>query len=74
VYSLTRFTGFKPSLVGKLNTFIELGAIVVFLFFNVIGRLTVLLPACYVIVTASVVVSGLMYVVEGARIIKRHGS
>jgi cardiolipin synthase len=74
VYSLTKYTGFKPKMAGKVNTVIELGLIIFFLFFNVIDRLTGLLPLCYVIVAGSVLVSGIVYVAEGVRIVRNHGA
>jgi cardiolipin synthase (CMP-forming) len=72
VYLLTRFKDFKPTLLGKVNTFLELGLIVVYLGFNTTGEMLFLLPLCYGIVITSVVISGVEYVVEGARIIRNH--
>jgi cardiolipin synthase len=71
VYSLTRFREFKPTLLGKMNTFAELGLIVWFLIFHTTGRLIFLLPFLYAIVAASVVVSGTEYVIRGASILRR---
>lgn len=71
VYSLTRFREFKPTLLGKMNTFAELGLIVWFLVFHTTGRLIFLLPFLYAIVAASVVVSGTEYVILGASILRR---
>jgi cardiolipin synthase (CMP-forming) len=72
VYLLTRFKDFKPTLLGKINTFLELGLIVVFLGFHSAGILIFLLPLCYAIVLVSVVASGGQYVIEGARIVRSH--
>jgi cardiolipin synthase len=72
VYLLTRYRDFKPTLLGKVNTFLELGLIVVYLGFNTTGELLFLLPLCYAIVITSVVASGAEYVVEGIRIIGSH--
>lgn len=72
VYLLTGFKDFKPTLLGKVNTFLELGLIVVFLGFHSAGILVFLLPLCYAIVLVSVVASGGQYILEGARIIRDH--
>jgi phosphatidylglycerophosphate synthase len=71
VYQLTKFRDFKPTLLGKINTLVELGLIVWFLVFHTTGRLIFLLPSLYVIVLASLVLSGFEYVVEGIRILRR---
>jgi cardiolipin synthase (CMP-forming) len=65
VYLATGFKEFKPTLLGKVNTFLELGLIVVFLAFYTTGQLIFLLPLCYAIVITSVVLSGLEYVIQG---------
>jgi cardiolipin synthase (CMP-forming) len=72
VYGLTRFKDFKPTTSGKVNTFLELGLIVWFLWFNWMGRFTVILPLCYLIVLTSVLVSGGSYLLQGGRILKAH--
>jgi len=72
VYLLTRFRDFKPTLLGKINTLVELGLIGWFLVFHTSGRLIFLLPSLYVIVIASVVLSGGEYVIEGIRILRRN--
>jgi len=72
VYRLTKFKDFKPTLLGKINTFVELGLIVWFLVFHTTGRLTFLLPYLYGVVILSVVVSGAEYVMQGGRILRRH--
>ena len=72
VYRLTKFKDFKPTTAGKVNTFLELGLIVWFLWFNWMGRFTAILPLCYLIVFGSVMVSGASYLVQGAQIIRGH--
>jgi cardiolipin synthase len=72
IYLVTRFTQFKPSMMGKVNTTIEMCFIVVFLSLHTFGVAISLLPLCYVIVFASVVLSGGGYVVEGIRILRNH--
>lgn len=74
VYSITRFKGFKPTMLGKINTFLELGMIVVFLGFHTGGFFIFLLPLCYAIVLTSVIVSGAQYVAEGIKILRAHHS
>jgi len=71
VYFLTRFRDFKPTLLGKINTLVEMGLIVWFLVFHTTGRLIFLLPSLYMIVVASLFLSGGEYIVEGIRILKR---
>jgi cardiolipin synthase (CMP-forming) len=70
IYAATRFTGFRPSLLGKVNTLIELGMIVMFLAFNALGVLTFLLPAGYWLTMTSVVVSGVEYAIRGVSILR----
>jgi cardiolipin synthase (CMP-forming) len=72
VYFKTKFRDFKPTLLGKLNTFFELGLIVVFLTFHHFETLRFLLPLCYAIVIASVAASGIEYVAQGIRIMRDH--
>ena len=72
IYFVTRFTQFKPSMMGKVNTTIEMCFIVVFLSLHTFGVTTSLLFVCFVIVFASVVLSGGGYVVEGIRILQNH--
>ncbi|HEY3138012.1 MAG TPA: CDP-alcohol phosphatidyltransferase family protein [Blastocatellia bacterium] len=71
VYLMTRFNEFTPSLLGKLNTFLELGLITCFLIFNTTERLTFLLPYLYLVVTAGIILSGTEYVIRGLLILKR---
>ncbi len=72
VFALTKFKDFKPTMSGKVNTFLELGLIVWFLWFNWMGRFTFILPLCYLIVLGSVLVSGASYFVQGVQIIIEH--
>lgn len=74
VFFVTRYKEFKPTLLGKINTFLELGLIVVYLGFNTGRILLFLLPLCYAIVITSVVVSGVEYIAQGIRILKKYGS
>ena len=72
VNRITGFSEFKPTALGRINTFLELGLIVWFLAFHTMGVLLFLLPVCYGIVLASVVASTIGYVLQGARILKAH--
>ncbi|HEX5733554.1 MAG TPA: CDP-alcohol phosphatidyltransferase family protein [Blastocatellia bacterium] len=72
VNRITGFTEFKPTQLGKINTFLELGLIVVFLAFHTTGVLLFLLPLCYAVVFASVLASSAGYVIQGAQILKAH--
>jgi len=71
VYSVTRFKEFRPTLLGKMNTFAELGLIVWFLVFHTTGRFIFLLPFMYAIVATSVALSGIDYLIRGANIFRR---
>ena len=71
VYLATRYTGFKPTFAGRVNTFVEMGLIVVFLVFHAGGFWIWLLPVCYFIVAASVLVSGSQYLFQGFAILRR---
>ena len=73
VNRITGFSEFKPTALGRINTFLEMGLIVWFLLFHTTGMFLFLLPFCYVLVLASVVASGAGYVAQGARILKAHG-
>jgi cardiolipin synthase len=72
VYYLTKFKDFKPTLLGKINTLVELGLIVWFLVFHTTNTLTILLPYMYAIVLVSIVVSGAEYVYRGLEIVRKH--
>ena len=72
VYQITKYREFTPTLLGKINTFVELGLIVWFLVFHTTGKLTILLPYMYAIVLTSIIVSGAEYVARGAQILLAH--
>ncbi len=69
VFLKARRREFKPSVLGKINTFNELGLIVWFLALNSTGYLLVVIPYLYWIVAASVVASGVSYVLTGVRML-----
>ena len=65
VYLSVRFTQFKPSLAGKINTFLEIGLVTVFLAVQSLRFGCALLSAAYFIVLASVIISGVGYIMKG---------
>ena len=73
VYLITRYKGFKPTLLGKVNTFVELGLIVWFLVFNTTGEFIYLLSGMYAVVIVSILGSGLEYLIQGGQILVQHG-
>jgi cardiolipin synthase (CMP-forming) len=73
VYLLTRYKGFKPTLLGKWNTFLEIGLIFWFIIFNHFDVMKFLLPIMYGLVITSVIASTIEYVWMGARILRTHG-
>ena len=73
VYRLTKFKDFKPTLLGKINTLVELGLIVWFLVFHTTRRLIFLLPFLYGVVIVSVLASGAEYAINGVRILRQLG-
>lgn len=73
VYLLTHYKGFQPTMLGKVNTFLEIGLIFWFIIFNHFDVLKILLPIMYGLVITSVVASGLEYVWMGARLLRRAG-
>jgi cardiolipin synthase (CMP-forming) len=74
IYIVTGYSAFKPTLIGKINTLLELGLVLIFLLFNAIGFVTSIVLCLYVVVAASVMVSGLQYLFEGVRILRTRGA
>ncbi|MEW6212406.1 MAG: CDP-alcohol phosphatidyltransferase family protein [Acidobacteriota bacterium] len=72
IYMLTKFKEFKPTALGRINTFLEMGLLFWFLVFHTANYLTGLLPTLYVVVLVSILLSGGEYVLMGARIIRSH--
>lgn len=70
VFRMSRDSGFKPSVYGKLNTFIEIGVVVLFLAQPDLPFLRTILPFTYVLLLASLLVSAGDYVKVGLRMIK----
>lgn len=73
VYLLTRYKGFKPTMLGKVNTFLEIGLIFWFIIFQLQGMksLKILLPIMYGLVITSVIASTIEYIWMGARILRQ---
>jgi cardiolipin synthase len=75
IYLTTRFKDFKPSMISKVNTFVELGFIVYFLSVNAtesLSFLRVLQPVFNGIVLISVIISGVDYAFRGVVIVRTH--
>lgn len=72
IYQHTKFKDFKPTTSGKVNTFLELGFIVWFLWFHWMDRFTGILPLCTYIVLGSVLVSAASYIQLGVKVLREH--
>jgi cardiolipin synthase (CMP-forming) len=72
VYLTTHYKGFKPTTLGKVNTFLEIGLIFWFVMFQLEAMkfLKVLLPLMYGIVITSVIASGIEYIWMGIRLLR----
>jgi cardiolipin synthase len=70
VYRATRNTGFKPSVYGKLNTFLEIGIVVLFLAQPDFAFLATVLPITYAILLFSLLISSAEYSITGFRMIR----
>jgi cardiolipin synthase len=73
VFLIAKYKDFKPTQMGRVNTFLEMGLIVFFLLFHTTGHLTFLLPFCYVLVLLSIIVSGGEYILQGTTILRKSG-
>jgi cardiolipin synthase (CMP-forming) len=70
VYRAKRNSGFKPSIYGKLNTFIEIGVVVCFLAAPDVWFVPALLPSFYVLLLVSLLVSTADYLRAGLRMMR----
>ena len=72
IYLTVHYKSFKPTMLGKVNTFLEIGLIFWFVMFQLeaMKPLKILLPIMYGIVITSVIASGIEYVWMGARILR----
>jgi cardiolipin synthase len=71
VYRTSSNTGFKPSVWGKLNTFIEIGVVVCFLAIGQLHFIVTLMPYFYVLLLVSILVSGADYFRTGLRMMRK---
>lgn len=74
IYLITRYKDFKPTQLGRINTFLEMGLVFWFLIFHAAGILIWLLPTLYYVVLASLLLSGGEYLLQGIRILKNRKS
>jgi cardiolipin synthase len=72
IYLTLHYKSFKPTTLGKVNTFLEIGLVFWFVMFQLeaLEPLRILLPLMYGIVIASIIASGIEYVWMGARIVR----
>jgi cardiolipin synthase (CMP-forming) len=70
VYSASHNAAFKPSIYGKLNTFLEISVVVCFLAASQISYVAGILPALYVVLLISIVVSAGDYLRTGMQMIR----
>jgi len=64
----TGFSAFRPSLPGKLNTFVQITMIVFFLTANAFSLFTRFLPLAFYVTLASTIFSGLHYIWHANRL------
>ena len=65
LYIATKNTGFRPTMLGKLNTVVELIVIVTFLVSSIFPPLSVVLPSLYALLAIFLVSSTGDYAVQG---------
>jgi cardiolipin synthase len=66
---MTGFRGFKPSIWGKLSTFVQVIAVTLILLAAVFGY-SFYLPTTYVIVVLLAAISGVHYIFHVAKLMK----
>ena len=66
---ITGFRGFKPSVLGKLSTLVQVTAVVLILFAAITG-ISYFLPTVYTTVAALAIFSGIHYVFQVGRLMK----
>lgn len=71
VYRRSHDSGFKPSIYGKLNTMFEIGLVLLFLAQADVPFLKTVMPLCYIILLASLVISAGDYVRAGLRMMRQ---
>jgi cardiolipin synthase len=65
IYFKAHTTAFRPTLAGKLNTFIELITLGLFLGVSLIPAIATILPVLYIVLAISIVISFSGYVRQG---------
>lgn len=71
VYLSIQTTAFRPSVLGKLNTFVEIGVVVWFLAATAIPQLQPFLPSLYALLFASILFSTADYIAQGFRMLRK---
>jgi len=69
IFMATGFSGFRPSLPGKINTTVQLTVITLFLAANIFGKYVDYLPLLYYVTFAMAVVSGVHYIFHATRLV-----
>lgn len=72
IFITTGFRQFRPSMLGKLNTLVQLGLITVFLATRIFHRYTGYLPALYYLTFAIAILSGIHYIFHATRLLNEH--
>lgn len=70
IFIITGFRKFKPSILGKLSTFVQVTAVSLILFANVSG-FSFYLPTVYFLVVLLAVVSGFHYIFHVAKLMRQ---
>ena len=73
IYRATGFTGFRPTLLGKINTVVELVLVGLFLLTRAFGLPELALTAGVYVAAGSILASGLHYVVHVRRLLADSG-
>lgn len=69
----TGFSGFRPSIPGKLNTFVQMVTIVLFLIANAFDYFARYLPAAFYVALGMAVFSGLHYILHVNKLMNESG-
>jgi cardiolipin synthase len=68
----TGFSGFRPSIPGKLNTFVQIATIVLFLTANAFDHFTRYLPVAFYATLGMAVFSGLHYILHANKLMSEN--
>ncbi len=72
IFITTGFRQFRPSLLGKINTLVQLGVITIFLATRIFHRYTQYLPSLYYLTFAIAILSGIHYIFHATRLLNEH--